>query len=154
MPPMRHGTGRGYSRSSGFHLDLATTPSPPAAKQTTTLEFQVHDPWKDRPVQRFVVVHEKLFHAFVVSQDLSYFAHGHPVLRGDGVFAFLVVLPKRGMFRILGDFYPDGATPQLLTETLFVPGGSAVALEAGTMIRGINAPASVLLLPAPGSGTR
>ena len=105
-----------------FHLDLATTPSPPAAKQTTTLEFQVHDPWKDRPVQRFVVVHEKLFHAFVVSQDLNYFNHGHPVLRGDGVFAFPVVLPKSGMFRVLGDFYPDGATPQLLTETLFVPG--------------------------------
>ena len=108
-----------------FHLDLATTPSPPLAGQTTTLEFQVHDPWKDRPVQRFVVVHEKLFHAFVVSQDLSYFNHGHPVLRGDGVFAFPVVLPKGGMFRVLGDFYPDGATPQLLTETLFVPGRSA-----------------------------
>jgi len=105
-----------------FHLDLTTTPSPPAAKQATTLEFQVHDPWKDRPVQRFVVVHEKLFHAFVVSQDLSYFNHVHPVLRGDGVFAFPVVLPKSGMFRVLGDFYPDGATPQLLTETLFVPG--------------------------------
>jgi hypothetical protein len=105
-----------------FHLDLTTTPSPPTAKQTTTLEFQVHDPWKDRPVQRFVTVHEKLFHAFVVSQDLSYFNHGHPVLRGDGVFAFPVVLPKSGMFRVLGDFYPDGATPQLLTETLFVPG--------------------------------
>jgi len=106
-----------------FHLDLTTTPSPPAAKETTTLEFQVHDPWKDRPVQRFVVVHEKLFHAFVVSQDLSYFNHGHPVLRGDGVFAYPVVLPKSGMFRVLGDFYPDGATPQLLTETLFIPGG-------------------------------
>jgi hypothetical protein len=26
------------------------------------------------------------------------------------------------MFRVLGDFYPDGATPQLITETLFVPG--------------------------------
>ena len=107
-----------------FHLDLATTPSPPAANATTTLEFQVHDPWKDRPVQRFVAVHEKLFHAFVVSQDLKYFNHGHPVLRGDGVFALPVVLPKSGMFRVLGDFYPDGATPQLLTETLFVPGAA------------------------------
>jgi hypothetical protein len=109
-----------------FHLDLTTTPSPPAANQTTTLEFQVHDPWKDRPVQKFVTVHEKLFHAFVVSADLRYFNHGHPVLRGDGVFTYPVVLPKGGMFRVLGDFYPDGATPQLLTETLFVPGsGSA-----------------------------
>jgi hypothetical protein len=105
-----------------FHLDLTTTPTPLAANQPATLEFHVHDPWKDRPVQKFVTVHEKLFHAFVVSQDLSYFNHGHPVLRGDGVFAFPVALPKSGMFRVLGDFYPDGATPQLLTETLFVPG--------------------------------
>ena len=105
-----------------FHLDLTTTPSAPAANQTTTLEFHVHDPWKDRPVQKFVIIHEKLFHAFVVSQDLRYFNHGHPVLGADGVFTFPVVLPKSGMFRVLGDFYPDGATPQLLTETLFVPG--------------------------------
>jgi hypothetical protein len=110
-----------------FHLDLTTAPSPPAAKQTTTLEFHVHDPWKDRPVHNFVVIHEKLFHAFVVSQDLSYFNHGHPVLQGDGVFTFPVVLPTAGMFRVLGDFYPDGATPQLITETLFVPGGVAAS---------------------------
>jgi len=107
-----------------FHLDLTTAPSPPAENETTTLEFHVHDPWKDRPVQKFVTVHEKLFHAFVVSQDLTYFNHGHPVMRGDGVFALPVVLPKGGMFRVLGDFYPDGATPQLLTETLFVPGAA------------------------------
>jgi hypothetical protein len=107
-----------------FHLDLTTTPSPPAENETTTLEFHVHDPWKDRPVQKFVTIHEKLFHAFVVSQDLTYFNHGHPVMRGDGIFALPVVLPKGGMFRVLGDFYPDGATPQLLTETLFVPGAA------------------------------
>jgi Heavy metal binding domain len=108
-----------------FHLDLTTAPSPPAANQTTTLEFHVHDPWKERPVQKFVIVHEKLFHAFVVSQDLRYFNHGHPMLGADGVFTFPVVLPKSGMFRVLGDFYPDGATPQLITETLFVPGAPA-----------------------------
>jgi len=108
-----------------FHLDLTTTPTPLVTNQPATLEFHVHDPWKDRPVQKFVTVHEKLFHAFVVSEDLNYFNHGHPVLRGDGVFAFPVVLPKGGMFRVLGDFYPDGATPQLLTETLFVPGAPA-----------------------------
>jgi hypothetical protein len=107
-----------------FHLDLTTTPASPVPGQTTTLQFAVHDPWKDRPVHDFVVVHEKLFHAFVVSQDLSYFNHGHPVLQTNGVFTVPVVLPTGGMFRVLGDFYPDGATPQLIAETLFVPGAS------------------------------
>ena len=105
-----------------FHLDLTTAPAPPVAASTTTLEFAVHDPWKDRPVHDFVVVHEKLFHAFVVGQDLNYFNHGHPTLQGDGVFTFPVVLPTGGVFRVLGDFYPDGATPQLITETLVLPG--------------------------------
>ena len=105
-----------------FHLDLTTTPSPPEPARTTTLQFAVHDPWKDRPVHDFVVVHERLFHAFVVGQDLNYFNHGHPTLQGDGVFTYPVVLPTGGMFRVLGDFYPDGATPQLITETVVVPG--------------------------------
>src|SRR5204863_8542830 len=85
-----------------FHLDLTAVPDPPAAAHTTTLYFAVHDPWKDRPVHNFVVVHEKLFHAFVISQDLSYFNHGHPVLQGNGTFTFPVVLPTAGMFRVLG----------------------------------------------------
>jgi len=105
-----------------FHLDLTTAPSPPQPNRTTTLAFAVHDPWKDRPVHDFVAVHEKLFHAFVVSEDLRFFVHAHPVIHGDGVFTLPVVLPSGGMFRVLGDFYPDGATPQLITETLFVPG--------------------------------
>ena len=46
-------------------------------------------------------------------------------MQGDGVFTYPVVLPTGGMFRVLGDFYPDGATPQLLTETLLVPGTAA-----------------------------
>jgi hypothetical protein len=34
------------------------------------------------------------------------------------------------MFRILGDFYPSGGTPQLITKTIIVPGrkGEAVSL--------------------------
>ena len=107
-----------------FHLDLTSVPSPPEPARTATLEFSVHDPWKDRPVHDFVVVHEKLFHAFVVGQDLNYFNHGHPTLQGDGVFTYPIVLPTGGVFRVLGDFYPDGATPQLITETLVVPGAA------------------------------
>jgi hypothetical protein len=107
-----------------FHLDVETVPSPVAANETATIEFHVHDPWKDRPVHDYVTVHEKLFHAFVVSEDLQYFKHDHPVLRGDGVFTLPVSLPTGGMFRVLGDFYPEGATPQLIAETLFVRGAS------------------------------
>jgi len=105
-----------------FHLDLTVAPAPPVPKQPATLTYAVHDPWKERPVSNFVIVHEKLFHTFVVGPDLNYFNHGHPTVQGNGVFTYPVVFPTGGMFRVLGDFYPDGATPQLITETVLVPG--------------------------------
>ena len=60
---------------------------------------------------------------FVVSQDLNYFLHDHPVYQeGDGGgFRYQTTL-KPGMYRILGDFYPDGATPQLVAKTIILPG--------------------------------
>jgi heavy metal-binding protein len=110
-----------------FHLDVAVFPAAPKAKALAALQFLVRDPWKDRPVTSFNVIHEKLFHAFVVSQDLQFFQHGHPSFVADGTFQYPITFPEPGMYRVLGDFYPVGATPQLATETVFVPGASPPA---------------------------
>ncbi len=108
-----------------YQLDLAVTPKPVRAGQPVDLTFTVHDPWKHRNVTKFQVVHEKLFHMFLVSQDLEFFLHDHPVFRPDGAFHYRnLVLPKAGMYRILADFYPDASTPQLIAKTLLVPGGA------------------------------
>ena len=105
-----------------FHLDLEVLPRPPRPGEPAALQFLIHDPWKDRPVGSYNVVHEKLFHAFVVSEDLQFFRHGHPTFVADGVFQLPITFPKAGMFRVLGDFYPSGATPQLTAQTILVPG--------------------------------
>ena len=110
-----------------FHLAVSTIPAAPAAGKPAVLQFSVHDPWKQRPVGSFNVVHEKLFHAFVVSEDLSFFQHAHPALVADGIFQTPIRFPAPGMYRILTDFYPAGATPQLTTETIYVPGSSPAA---------------------------
>ena len=105
-----------------YTMDLKVIPSAVKPLQPTRFEFVVRDPWKGRPVTAFQPVHEKLFHMFVVSQDLKFFIHDHPILEKDGVFHYDLTLPKPGMYRILGDFYPDGATPQLVAKTVLVPG--------------------------------
>src|SRR3989454_2970325 len=105
-----------------YHMDLTVAPRPPKVGETARLTFSIHDPWKDRPVTNFQIVHEKLFHMFVVSQDLEVFLHNHPTLGSDKNFHYQYVFPKPGMYRILGDFYLDGATPQLITKTVIVPG--------------------------------
>jgi hypothetical protein len=105
-----------------YHMHVDVTPRPIKVGQLSTLTFEIHDPWKDRPVTNFQVVHEKLFHMFVVSQDLQVFLHNHPTLGSDGNFHYEYAFPKSGMYRVLGDFYPDGATPQLIAKTVIVPG--------------------------------
>lgn len=105
-----------------FHVAMRSMPSPPVPGEPAVLQFSIHDPWKERPVEQYNPVHERLFHAFIVSEDLEFFEHGHPALVPGGLFQYVTRFPKAGMFRVLGDFYPVGGTPQLATETVFVPG--------------------------------
>ena len=108
-----------------FHLDVGLIPPSPSPGKTAVLQFSVHDPWKEKPVGTFNVVHERLFHAFVVSEDLQFFEHGHPTLVSDGTFQYPIRFPAPGMYRVLSDFYLVGATPQLTTQTVFIPGSSS-----------------------------
>jgi hypothetical protein len=105
-----------------YHLDLTTTPRAFKVGEPVRLEFAVHDPYKDRQVTAFQIVHEKLYHMYVVSQDMQFFLHDHPVYQPDGSFYYTIQFPKGGMYRILSDFYPDGATPQLIAKSVLVPG--------------------------------
>jgi hypothetical protein len=104
-----------------YDLDLSVTPQSPQPNASTQLAFTIFDPWKHNGVNSFSVVHEKLFHAFIISRDLQFFVHDHPVW-DKGVFRYQTRFPKPGMYRILADFYPEAATPQLLTQTFFVTG--------------------------------
>jgi hypothetical protein len=106
-----------------YHMALTVKPNPPKAGQTIRVDFAVHDPVKDLPVTNFQIIHEKLFHAFFISQDLQFFLHEHPVWSAVSMsFHYDLAFPKPGMYRVLGDFYPDGATPQLIAKTVIVPG--------------------------------
>jgi Heavy metal binding domain len=113
--------------SSEYKLILTVTPRAPKVGQIARLDFAILDPWKNRQVKQYQVVHEKLFHMFLVSQDLEFFIHDHPVLNSDGTFTYNFKVPKPGMFRLLADIYPLGGTPQLIAKTLFVPGAAPVS---------------------------
>jgi len=107
-----------------YPLDLSLTPHTPRAGDRLEFAFRIRDPKTGAPVTRFEIVHEKLFHMFVVSQDLEYFIHDHPVKAPNGTFRYEGRLPKRGMYRVLADYYPANGTPQLTVRTVSVPGGS------------------------------
>jgi hypothetical protein len=115
-----------------YHMDLTVTPRPLKVGQQSQLKFVVRNPFTDEPVTKFLEVHERLFHLFIVSQDLQFFKHDHPTFKKeDAAFYYDLAFPVGGMYRVLGDIYPDGATPQLILKTLIVPGTppSPVKLE-------------------------
>jgi hypothetical protein len=96
-----------------YPLHLRVTPKQIPAGRELQLAFRVAEPKTGKPVTHFEVVHEKLFHLFIVSQDLEYFAHVHPDPHPDGIFLLHTTLPKPGTYRLLGDYYPTGGVPQL-----------------------------------------
>jgi hypothetical protein len=110
-----------------YPMELKMVPPVPKAGAPVDLFFKVRDPESGAQVSKFEIVHEKLFHLFVVSQDLSYFIHDHPVLQPDSSFRYTAKLPQPGLYRLLGDFYPTNATPQLIAKTIIVPGGGPLA---------------------------
>ena len=107
----------GIPRPVEYPMDFRAAPRQIPAGREVTLQFRVLDPKSGEPVKRFQIVHEKLFHLFLVSQDLEYFAHEHPVFQPDGWFLFKTKLPKAGTYRLLADFDPIGGTPQLAVKT-------------------------------------
>jgi len=64
------------------------------------------------------VNHEKLFHLFIVSQDMAEYQHIHPRLERDGSFTVETVLPRNGLYKLHADFFPMGGTLQVLHREL------------------------------------
>jgi len=118
-----------------YPLELKTKPAVLRPGEKTHLTFRIENPKDGSTVTKFEVVHERLFHMFIASRDLTYFIHDHPEPKPDGTFEFDQVFPKAGMYRVLGDFYPSGGTPQLVSKTVFVTADpdAPISLEDATL---------------------
>jgi hypothetical protein len=137
-----------------YPMEFRASPPQIPAGRDVTLEFRVLDPKTSRPITRFETVHEKLFHLFLVSYDLEFFAHLHPELLPNGWFRLRTRLPKPGAYRLLADFDPTGGTPQLAARTFSTAGyiaplGSAIHPPAADLApqRGPNLTATLRLDP-------
>jgi hypothetical protein len=109
-----------------YTVDMRMQPAAPNPGDRVKLTFRVRTP-NGKADAKLQLIHEKLFHLFLVSRDLSVFRHEHPELQPDGTFVHHTVLPQGGMYRLLCDFYPEGGTPQMIAKTLFARGGGPAA---------------------------
>jgi hypothetical protein len=111
-----------------YGLKVVSEPARPKAGGRVRLRFVVSHPQTGAPVKSYVVSHEKLFHLFVVSRDMSDYQHLHPQLEPDGSFTVEAVLARPGLYHLHSDFFPAGGTPQVLHRRLSTagPGGATM----------------------------
>ncbi|MBK8314539.1 MAG: copper-binding protein [Acidobacteria bacterium] len=61
-----------------FRLKMEVTPKLPQPGQPVKLNFAVFNPRTGEKVKEFGLMHDRLFHLFLISQDLNDFQHIHP----------------------------------------------------------------------------
>jgi hypothetical protein len=104
--------------TSEYTLELTTSPAAVNAGSPFRMTLRVKQPGWQAVVKDFETVHERRYHLFVISEDLTEFQHIHPAQGLDGAWAIDVTVPKAGRYRVLSDFLPTGGNPQFLSRTL------------------------------------
>lgn len=114
--------------SGEYLFSFSTVPAVPASGAKTRLRFSVQDPQTGAAVKKYVLNHERLFHLFIVSNDLTIYQHVHPVLKQDGSFEFDVRLPLSGRYKLHGDFFPVGGTLQTFHREILAAGDPGASI--------------------------
>ncbi len=105
-----------------YRLEFRTEPAQVRPGEKAALFFRFLHPGTGEVVKEFEVVHTKQFHLFVISQDMAFFEHIHPVMRDDGTWHVETTVPKAGYYQVLCDFMPKGGSGQFLTAPLVTAG--------------------------------
>ena len=115
-----------------YEVRITATPKVVKPGETFRLTFFVTHPKSGAAVKDFNIVHEMPFHLFMVSQDLTYFAHIHPQQQANGSFAIDTMVPKAGAYIIYCDIFPVGGMPQVAHLNLVTAGfaGDLFAAQA------------------------
>ena len=108
--------------SDDFNLRVECTPKAPRPNEKIRLRFSVFNPKTREQVKYFNMTHDKLFHLFIVSQDMTEFQHIHPTFERDGSFTIDTVLPIAGNYKIYSDLYPHDGAPQVLQKNISTAG--------------------------------
>lgn len=89
--------------------------------ESFTIDIHVQDD-KGGKVADFDVFQEKLMHLILVSDDLGFFSHLHPVHQGSGHFQTNAVLPFVGAYTLFSDYKPAGDKEQISVLKLQMKG--------------------------------
>ncbi|HKQ57252.1 MAG TPA: heavy metal-binding domain-containing protein, partial [Candidatus Eisenbacteria bacterium] len=107
--------------SERYSVEVRPERAPVRAGRRVTLVFRIRDP-AGFEVKDLEVVHEKLLHLMVVSDDLSEFDHVHPVRQADGRFTLVHTFRNGGRYTLYHDFTPPQVGMQVVPVEVEVQG--------------------------------
>src|SRR5262245_33716081 len=105
-----------------YDVKVESAPTAIRPNEKVKLRFSFYEPDSGKQVSQFSPTHTKLFHLFVISQDMSYFDHIHPLMEPDGSFTIETSLPAAGNYKLYSDVYPTDGTPQVLQTAIVTAG--------------------------------
>src|ERR1700744_6033759 len=105
-----------------YNITMRTVPEIVKAGQQIDIQLTLYPPDSDRPATSFYWVHTKQWHLFVISQDMEFFEHIHPVMSREGTWSIKTTLPKPGYYQVISDCFPKNGSAQLLGRPLVTAG--------------------------------
>lgn len=113
------------TENASFEAELRAEPALVEAGRDAALVFTVKN--KNGEIAKDLkIIHEKLMHLLIVSDDLAQFDHVHPEQQPDGTFRINYKFPNGGIFKLYADFTPEGS-PQIVNVFDVGVGGPARA---------------------------
>ncbi len=103
---------RTVKNSGSFAVSLKTEPGEVKSGQPVKLVFSVAD-GAGKSARDLDIVHEMPMHLIVVSEDLSYFDHIHPLPQADGSLVVETTFPAAGKYKLYSDYTPKGGGNQV-----------------------------------------
>ena len=108
--------------TADYVMRVTMEPRAPKPGQTVKFRFAALHPLTGAMVTDFAEVHDKLFHLFIVSRDMSQWFHVHPELQKDGSLVLEHAIPTAGHWALFSDFMPIGGGPQLIVTPFSTAG--------------------------------
>jgi hypothetical protein len=108
--------------TADYVMRVTMEPRAPKPGQPIKFRIAVLHPLTGAMVTDFAEVHDKLFHLFIVSRDMSQWAHVHPVHEKDGSFTIEHTVPTAGHWALFSDFMPVGGAPQMIVTPFTTAG--------------------------------
>jgi hypothetical protein len=133
--------------NSKYSIALKTEPQQIAPEQETHLTLTL------QPQLELEVSHEKKIHLIIVSDDLSYFNHLHPVETKNG-YTIATKFPFSGKFYLFADYKPYGSEQVVSKLEINVLGNIPAPKDYNTVeLTGSSGVYSITLVPNGGEFT-